>query len=70
VALVPGSLADTFVDTTCGPPVAHSLAGTIAHVITFAAVRRTMAVGALWTAGIRDFDKAGPRPYIDSIATP
>lgn len=64
-----GHLADTFVDTTCEPPVAHTLAGTIAHVITFAAVRRTMAVGALWTAGIRDFDKADPRPYIDALAT-
>ena len=39
--------------------------GTIAHVITFAAVRRTMAVGALWSAGVRDFDLSDPRPRID-----
>lgn len=63
------SMADTFVDTTCEPLVAHSLGGTIAHVITFGAVRRTMAVGALWSAGVRDFDKADPRPYIDALAT-
>ncbi len=68
-ALADKVLSDTFVDTTCEPLVAHSLGGTIAHVITFGAVRRTMAVGALWTAGIRDFDKADPRPYIDALAT-
>ena len=68
-ALADGTLADTFVDTTCEPLVAHSVGGTIAHVITFGAVRRTMAVGALWTAGVRDFDNADPRPYVDALAT-
>jgi AraC-like DNA-binding protein len=63
-----GAMLDTFVDTTCGPPTTHTIGGTIAHVVTFAAVRRTMAVGALWTAGIRDFDKADPRPLIDALA--
>ncbi len=67
-AITDGSMADTFVDTTCDPLVTHSLGGTIAHVITFGAVRRTMAVGALWSAGVRDFDKADPRPYIDALA--
>ncbi|MCU1536776.1 MAG: Transcriptional regulator, AraC family [Humibacillus sp.] len=67
-ALADDLLADTFVDTTCEPAVAHSIGGTIAHVITFGAVRRTMAVGALWTAGTKDFDKADPRPYIDALA--
>jgi len=67
-SIAEGRLADTFVDTTCEPLVAHSLGGTIAHVITFGAVRRTMAVGALWTAGVRDFAKADPRPYVDALA--
>lgn len=66
-AIANGTMADTFLDTTCGPLVAHTFGGTIAHVITFGAVRRTMAVGALWTAGVRDFDKADPRPYMDSL---
>ncbi|QIG43062.1 helix-turn-helix domain-containing protein [Nocardioides anomalus] len=61
-AVADAAMADTFVDTTCEPLVAHSLGGTIAHVITFGAVRRTMAVGALWSAGKRDFDRADPRP--------
>lgn len=63
------AMADTFVDTTCDPPTTMTLGGTIAHVITFAAVRRTMAVGALWSAGVRDFDLADPRPRIDAEAT-
>ena len=62
------AMADTFVDTTCDPPGTHTLGGTIAHVITFAAVRRTLAVGALWTAGVRDFDLSDPRPRIDAAA--
>ena len=56
-AIADDAMADTFVDTTCEPPTTHTLGGTIGHVITFAAVRRTLAVGALWTAGIKDFDR-------------
>ncbi len=67
-ALADQAMADTFVDTTCDPPSTHTLGGTIAHVITFAAVRRTMAVGALWSAGVRDFDLSDPRPRIDAAA--
>ncbi|WP_426565872.1 helix-turn-helix transcriptional regulator [Angustibacter sp. McL0619] len=62
-----GRLADTFVDTTCGPPTTHTLGGTIGHVITFAAVRRTLAVGALETAGIPDLGAADPRPFLDDV---
>ena len=67
-ALAEGRLGDTFLDTTCEPPSAHTVAGTIAHVVTFAAVRRTIAVGALWTEGVRHVDDADPRPYLDSLA--
>ena len=67
-AIADDAMADTFVDTTCEPPTTHTLGGTIAHVITFAAVRRTLAVGALWTAGIKDFDAADPRPRLDASA--
>ena len=60
-------MADTFVDTTCGPPTTHTLGGTIGHVITFAAVRRTMAVGALWNAGT-GLRRGRPRPLLDALA--
>ncbi len=66
--LADGTLADTFVDTTCQPPATHTLGGTIGHVITFAAVRRALAVGALESAGIRDLDNGDPRPFLDERA--
>ncbi len=66
-AVADAQMADTFLDTTCEPLVAHSIGGTIAHIITFGAVRRTMAVGALWSAGVKDFDRADPRPYLDAV---
>lgn len=68
-AIADGAMADTFVDTTCEPPVSHSVGGTIAHVVTFAAVRRTLAVGALWSAGVQDFGRADPRPMLDARAS-
>ena len=63
-----GRLADTFVDTTCGPPTTHTMGGTIGHVLCFGAVRRTLALGALATAGIKDLDAGDPRPYLDASA--
>ncbi|MGN6610591.1 MAG: helix-turn-helix transcriptional regulator [Angustibacter sp.] len=63
-----GRLADTFVDTTCGPPTTHTMGGTIGHVLCFGAVRRTLALGALATAGITDLDAGDPRPYLDAEA--
>ena len=63
-----GRLADTFVDTTCGEPSTHTMGGTIAHVLCFGAVRRTLALGALASAGITELDAGDPRPYLDSIA--
>lgn len=68
-AIAEHSMADTFVDTTCDPPATHTLGGMIAHVITFAAVRRTLAVGALWSAGVQQMDLADPRPRIDAAGT-
>ena len=67
-SIAEGAMLETFIDTTCEPPATHSVGGTIAHVVTFGAVRRTMAVGALWTAGIQDFDRADPRPLLDELA--
>ena len=64
-----GRLAETLIDTTCEPPRTHSLGGVIGHVITFAAVRRTLAVGALESAGQDDLDSGDPRPYLDACAT-
>ena len=37
-------------------------------MITFAAVRRTLAIGALYTAGVTDLGAGDPRPYLDARA--
>jgi AraC-like DNA-binding protein len=49
-----------FVDATCEPPQTFTLGGVLAHVLTFAAVRRTLAIGALETAGIADLGSGDP----------
>jgi AraC family transcriptional regulator len=47
-------LDDTFVDATGGTPVFFTYGGMIAHVLTYAAHRRTLVSGALHSAGITD----------------
>ena len=50
-ACTSGSLDEMFVDLTGDEPYAFTYGGMIAHVLTYAAHRRTMAVGALSSAG-------------------
>jgi AraC family transcriptional regulator len=49
-------LAETFVDTTCSPARVFSYGGMIAHVLTYAAHRRTLVTGALASAGLPAID--------------
>lgn len=51
-----GSLDETFVDTTTGTPLFFTYGGMIAHVLTYAAYRRTLVSGALHSAGITDLE--------------
>ena len=51
-----GRLEETFVDATCEPPMVFTIAGMIAHVLTFAAYRKTLVAGALSTAGAADVE--------------
>lgn len=55
---------DTFVDATCDPPETFSYGGALAHVLTFAAVRRTMAIGALDSAGVSDLGAGDPMHFV------
>jgi AraC-like DNA-binding protein len=55
-----GHAGDTFLDATCQPPQTFSLGGVLAHVLTFSAVRRTLAIGALASAGITDLGAGDP----------
>lgn len=56
-------LEDTFVFAE-DPPKVFSYGGLIAHVLTFAAHRRTLAVGALEGFGVRDLDDGDPREWV------
>jgi hypothetical protein len=55
-----GRADETFVDAVCDPPETFSYGGIVAHVLTFSAVRRTMAIGALESAGIGDLGSGDP----------
>jgi AraC family transcriptional regulator len=59
-----GRADETFIDAICEPPETFSLGGVLAHVLTFSAVRRTMAIGALETAGISDLGSGDPMHYV------
>ncbi len=57
-------LDETFVDGTCDPPEVFTYGGMLAHVLTFAAHRRTLALGALYSAGSRDLAPGDPMRWV------
>jgi hypothetical protein len=59
-----GRSDDTILDATCEPPETFSLGGVLAHVLTFSAARRTLAVGALASAGVHDLGTGDPHEYV------
>lgn len=59
-----GRLDETFLDATCDPPRTFSYGGMLAHVLTFAAHRRTLVAGALVSAGIDDLMAADPQTWM------
>jgi AraC-like DNA-binding protein len=70
VAPVEAGEADrTFVDATCTPPQTFTLGGVLAHVLTFAAVRRTLAIGALDSAGVGDLGSGDPMAFVGGAGT-
>ncbi len=64
-----GRGGDTFIDAMCDPPRTFSYAGVLAHVLTFAAFRRTIAIGALESAGIGDLGSGDPMQYVGGVGT-
>jgi AraC family transcriptional regulator len=67
LVLVPirdGRANETFLDAMCDPPQTFTYGGVLAHVLTFSAVRRTMAIGALETAGIADLGSGDPMHFV------
>lgn len=63
-ALEGGHAEDTFLDATCDPVETFTYGGMLAHVLTFSAVRRTMAVGALESAGVDDLGAGDPMHFV------
>src|SRR6478735_3884976 len=65
-----GRLDDTFVDVTCEPPRVFTYGGMVAHVLTFAAVRRLVVLGAFETLGITDLDAGDPMEWVGARPEP
>jgi AraC family transcriptional regulator len=63
-----GRLDETFVDALCQPADVFTHGGMIAHVLTFAAHRRTLVAGALIDAGISDLGAGDPRLWVADAA--
>jgi AraC family transcriptional regulator len=59
-----GRLDETFVDALCEPAQVFTYGGMIAHVLTFAAHRRTLVVLALTAAGAGDLGWGDPMRWI------
>jgi AraC-like DNA-binding protein len=59
-----GRLDDTFVDVTCDPPTVYTYGGMVAHVLTFAAVRRLVVLGAYEKLGITDLAAGDPIEWV------
>jgi AraC family transcriptional regulator len=63
-----GRLDDTFVDVTCETPKVFTYGGMVAHVLTFAAVRRLVVLGAFENLGITDLDAGDPMEWMGAPA--
>lgn len=63
-----GRLGDTFVDAVCDPPRVFTYGGMVAHVLTFAAHRRTLVAGVLIDAGISDLGDGDPMHWVAESA--
>jgi AraC family transcriptional regulator len=63
-----GRLDETFVDALSQPADVFTHGGMIAHVLTFAAHRRTLVAGALIDAGISDLGAGDPRLWVADAA--
>jgi AraC-like DNA-binding protein len=59
-----GRLDESFVDAVCDPPEVFTYGGMIAHVLTFAAHRRTLVCGALADAGVTDLGAGDPMRWV------
>lgn len=59
---------DTFVDALCEPPETFTFGGVFAHIMTFNAHRRLMALDALRQLGVETEGFGDPMEYEESVA--
>jgi len=59
---------DTFVDALCQPPETFTFGGMFAHVITFNAYRRMVAIDVLRGLGVKVEGVGCPMEYLESVA--
>ena len=64
-----GAWDDTFVDALCEPPETFTFGGMFAHVITFNAYRRMLAIEALRCLGVKVESYGCPMEYVASLAS-
>ena len=60
---------DTFVDALCEPPETFTFGGMFAHVITFNAHRRMLAMDALRGLGVKVEGFGCPTEYVASLTS-
>ena len=63
-----GAWEDTFVDALCEPPETFAFGGMFAHVITFNAYRRMIAIDVLRGLGVKVEGVGCPMEYLESLA--
>lgn len=59
---------DTFVDALCEPAETFTYGGVFAHIMTFNAHRRLMALGALRQLGVQTEGFGDPMEYEERVA--
>jgi hypothetical protein len=64
-----GAWEDTFVDALCEPPETFTFGGMFAHVITFNAYRRMLAIDALRCLGVKVEGFGCPMEYVASLSS-
>ncbi|MFN7996919.1 MAG: helix-turn-helix domain-containing protein [Bryobacteraceae bacterium] len=62
-----GAWEDTFVDALCEPPETFTFGGMFAHVITFNAYRRMIAIDVLRSLGVKVEGVGCPMEYVASL---
>ena len=65
-----GAWLDTFVDALCEPPETFTFGGMFAHVITFNAYRRMVAIDVLRGLGVQVEGVGCPMEFVESMAKP